>query len=129
MPSNSLNTQSLPESSRDELPVAERLNASGEDSGNLGKQEDGLNTHLRDHLGSLFEGLLFLSEPEFDAAILGVARRIGQEDVIAYDYNKVCDIVSDMIGDDDPSNVVEYVEFNILGAYVGERTPVFIDIV
>jgi len=73
--------------------------------------------------------VLFLSEPEFDAAILGVARRIGQEDVIAYDYNKVCDIVSDMIGDDDPSNVVEYVEFNILGAYVGERTPVFIDIV
>jgi len=72
---------------------------------------------------------LFLSEPEYDEAILGVARRIGQDDVIAYDYNKVCDIVAEMIGDDDPTTVVEYVEFNILGAYVGERTPIFVDVV
>jgi hypothetical protein len=73
--------------------------------------------------------LLFLSEPEFDVAILGVAKRIGQEDVIAYDYNKVCDVVAEMLGDDDPMTVVEYVEFNIIGAYVGERTPVFVDVV
>lgn len=73
--------------------------------------------------------LLFLSEPEYDEAILGIARRIGQEPVVAYDYNKVCDIASVLINDDEPSNVVEYVEFNIIGAYVGERTPVFVDIV
>ena len=72
---------------------------------------------------------LFLSEPEYDEAILGVARRIGQEAVVAYDYNKVCDIASALINDDDPTNVVEYVEFNIIGAYVGDRTPVFVDIV
>lgn len=72
---------------------------------------------------------LFLSEPEYDEAILGVARRIGQEAVVAYDYNKVCDIASTLINDDDPTTVVEYVEFNIIGAYVGEKTPVFVDIV
>jgi hypothetical protein len=72
---------------------------------------------------------LFLSEPEYDEAILGVCHRFGQEAVIAYDYNKVCDIASTLINDDDPTNVVEYVEFNIIGAYVGERTPIFVDIV
>ena len=72
---------------------------------------------------------LFLSEPEYDEAILGIARRIGQEDVVAYDYNKICDIAATLINDDDPTTVMEYVEFNIIGAYVGERTPVFVDIV
>jgi hypothetical protein len=128
MPSNSLNTQSSPESSRDELPVAERLNASGEDSGNLGKQEDGLNTHLRDHLGSLFEGLLFLSEPEFDQAIVGVADRIGMSTVVVYDTTKIIDILCERDGMD-REEATEFYEFNILGAYVGEQTPMFISLV
>ena len=37
--------------------------------------------------------------------------------------------IADDYGDDDPTTVVEYVEFNILGAYVGERTPIFVDVV
>lgn len=73
--------------------------------------------------------LLFLSEPEYDEAIIGVAHRIGQEDVIAYDYNKVCEVVAKMIGNDDIMEVMEYVEFNVMGAYVGERTPIFVDVV
>ena len=72
---------------------------------------------------------LFLSEPEYDEAIIGVAHRIGQEDVIAYDYNKVCEVVAKMIGNDDIMEVMEYVEFNVMGAYVGERTPIFVDVV
>ena len=73
--------------------------------------------------------LLFLSEPEYDDAIIGVAHRIGQDDVIAYDYNKLCEIVAKMIGNDDIMEVMEYVEFNVMGAYVGERTPIFVDVV
>ena len=73
--------------------------------------------------------LLFLSEPEYDEAIIGVAHRIGQDDVIAYDYNKVCEVVAKMIGNDDIMEVMEYVEFNVMGAYVGERTPIFVDVV
>jgi hypothetical protein len=72
---------------------------------------------------------LFLSEPEYDEAIIGVAHRIGQEDVIAYDYDKVCEVVAKMIGNDDIMEVMEYVEFNVMGAYVGERTPIFVDVV
>jgi len=72
---------------------------------------------------------LFLSESEYDEAIIGVAHRIGQEDVIAYDYDKVCEVVAKMIGNDDIMEVMEYVEFNVMGAYVGERTPIFVDVV
>jgi hypothetical protein len=72
---------------------------------------------------------LFLSEPEFDDAILGVAKRIGQPDVIAYDSNKVYEVLAKMLDTEDYMVVFEYFEFNILGSYVGERTPVFVDVV
>ena len=73
--------------------------------------------------------LLFLSEPEFDEAIIGIARRIGQEDAIAYNANKVYEILAKQLNTEDWTVIFEYFEFNILGAYVGERTPVFVDIV
>jgi hypothetical protein len=112
MHSDSLNT--TPEGgSPDELPVyqKQRLNKRQE----LADDYDG--------------GLLFLSEPEYDDAIIGVARRIGMEEVVAYDANKVYEIIAKMMNTDDMMEVFEYFEFNILGAYVGERTPVFIDVV
>ena len=73
--------------------------------------------------------LLFLSEPEFDEAIIGIARRIGQEDAIAYNSNTVYEILAKQLNTEDWTVIFEYFEFNILGAYVGERTPVFVDIV
>jgi hypothetical protein len=72
---------------------------------------------------------LFLSEPEFDEAIIGIAKRIGQPDVIAYDSDKVYEVLAKMLNTEDWTVVFEYFEFNILGAYVGERTPVFVDVV
>jgi hypothetical protein len=67
------------------------------------------------------EGLLFADG--FDDAIIGIAERIGMEPVVAYDINKIIEILArDMPKED----AVEYFEFNILGAYMGERTPVFV---
>ena len=67
------------------------------------------------------EGLLFADG--FDDAIIGIAERIGMEPVVAYDIHKIIEILArDMPKED----AVEYFEFNILGAYMGERTPVFI---
>ena len=68
-----------------------------------------------------YEGLLFADG--FDEAIIGVAERIGMEPVVAYDTNKIIEILSREMTEDE---AVEYFEFNILGAYMGERTPVFI---
>ena len=114
MHSDSLNTQ--PASSPDELTrdPAQRLNK---------RQE------IVDDFGNGDGEFLFLSEPEFDEAILGVAHRIGQPDVIAYDTDKVYQILAKMLDTEDWTVVFEYFEFNILGAYVGERTPVFVDVV
>ena len=68
-----------------------------------------------------YEGLLFADG--FDEAIIGVAERIGMEPVVAYDTNKIIEILSREMTEDE---AVEYFEFNILGAYMGERTPIYI---
>lgn len=76
---------------------------------------------VREELSEEFEGLLFADG--FDEAILGVAERIGMEAVVAYSTPKIIEILSRDMTEDE---AVEYFEFNILGAYVGERTPIFV---
>jgi hypothetical protein len=65
-----------------------------------------------------YEGLLFADG--FDKAIIGVEERAG---VVAYDIDKIIEILSRDMTEDE---AVEYFEFNILGAYVGEKTPIYI---
>jgi hypothetical protein len=78
---------------------------------------------IREELSEEYGDLLFMSEVEFDEAIIGVAERIGMEAVVAYDTDKIVEILSrDMIEEE----AVEYFDFNIIGAYVGERTPIYI---
>ncbi len=62
----------------------------------------------------------------FDEAIIGVARRCTQTDLIAYDVEKIIEI---LIKRDGMSyeEAVEYFEFNIVGAWMGDATPCFID--
>jgi hypothetical protein len=122
MPSNRLNSSQIAGSSSGELASSEHLNAPETPAG---AHEERLNTDIREHLNDMFEGLLFLSEREFDAAILGVAERIGMSPIVAYDTAKIIDILCErdgMEGDE----AAEFFEFNIAGAYVGDRTPIFI---
>jgi hypothetical protein len=75
----------------------------------------------------------------FDEAIIGVAERIDLGPIVAYDKDKMIEILMrDMDVDQDDTQdgrsieeikfdlALEYFEFNILGAYVGEYTPIFI---
>ena len=70
----------------------------------------------------LFDGL--------EDALVGTCDRIGQPTLAAYDYDKCIEILAkDMTDsdDDDPYTMaVEYFDFNVIGAYIGESTPVFI---
>ena len=77
--------------------------------------------NIRDELSAYHDGLLFADG--FDDAILGVAERIGMEAVVAYSTPKIIEILAREMSEDE---ALEYFEFNILGAYVGERTPIFI---
>jgi hypothetical protein len=116
MPSNRLNI--LTGSSPDELSSSERLNAESL------PQELDERVNIRDTLAEEWDtDLLFLSDEEFDEAIIGVAERIGQSAVVAYDTTKLVEVLSRTMSVDE---AYEYFEFNILGAYVGERTPMFV---
>ena len=116
MPSNRLNI--LTGSSPDELNSSERLNAES-----LPHELDE-RVNIRDTLAEEWDtDLLFLSDEEFDEAIIGVAERIGQSAVVAYDTTKLVEVLSRTMSVDE---AYEYFEFNILGAYVGERTPMFV---
>jgi hypothetical protein len=116
MPSNRLNI--LTGSSPDELGSSERLNAESLPH----ELQPRLNIR-EERAGEWDAELLFLSEEEFDGAIIGVSERIGDEPVVAYDTTKIVEILSRSMTVDE---AYEYFEFNILGAYVGEKTPVFI---
>lgn len=62
---------------------------------------------------------------EFEAAIIGLGYRAGgMIAVVAYDYDKCIDILSNQGMSEEEA--IEYFEFNTLGAWVGENTPIFI---
>ena len=58
----------------------------------------------------------------YDAAIIGIVERPGLE-AICYDYRKVIEILMSEMSEDEAR---EYFSFNMIGAYMGEFTPVFL---
>ena len=105
MPSNSLNNDQIAGGSSGDPASEPRLN-------------------VREELSLEWDTeFLYLNEEEFDEAIIGVSERIGETPVIAYDTTKIVEVLSRSMTVDE---AYEYFEFNILGAYVGHKTPVFI---
>ena len=118
MPSNSLNRGGSPEEPAGD---PERLN-NGQPARNSGQDSKRLN--IREELADLWDqDLLFMSEPEYDDAIIGVMERAGGSPVIAYDTQKILDILERSMPMEEAQ---EFFEYNILGAYMGDKTPVYI---
>jgi hypothetical protein len=59
----------------------------------------------------------------FEEALIGTAH-IFTKTIALYDYNKCIDILMERDGMD-IEGAVEYFEYNVIGAYVGENTPAF----
>jgi len=59
----------------------------------------------------------------FDDAIIGYAKRCGQPALVAYDVEKCISILQ---RDMSYEEAVEYFDFNVAGAWVGEHTPLFL---
>ena len=80
---------------------------------------------IRDEIAERYPDLLVMDPDYLDAAIVGVVTRIGLE-AVCYDTNKVIRL---LMGHDKMSyeEAVEYFEFNMKGAWMGETTPVFIE--
>ena len=69
----------------------------------------------------------------FDDAVIGICQRFGQVPLVAYDREKCIEILMHQFKEDteiDQSQLyeeaVEYFEYNVIGAWMGEDTPVFI---
>lgn len=60
----------------------------------------------------------------FETAFVGICRRFSNSCAL-YDYQKCVDILveRDKMDYDD---AIEYMEYNVLGAYVGRNTPIFL---
>jgi len=69
---------------------------------------------------------LFMDPEYFDEAIIGVESNSVGMSAVAYSEPKIIEL---LIRHDKmtPDEAMEYYQFNILGAYLGENTPVFID--
>jgi hypothetical protein len=59
----------------------------------------------------------------FDEAVIGIVERAG---LLAVCYNRT-KIINILMRDMNYEEAMEYYEFNILGAYMGEHTPVYLD--
>jgi len=61
----------------------------------------------------------------FDEAIIGMAERINLGPIVAYDIDKMLEIMVERDGMT-YEEAMEYFDYNILGAWLGENTPVYI---
>jgi hypothetical protein len=62
----------------------------------------------------------------FDEAIVGLVARCGMEPVVLYDAAMMRDLLVARDGMTE-EEAQEYLDFNVFGAYVGERTPMHLE--
>ena len=60
----------------------------------------------------------------FDEAIIGVGQQFDKPDRLIYDYDK-CLLILMTDQSFTEEEAIEWMEFNVKGAYVGEGTPIF----
>jgi len=64
----------------------------------------------------------------FEEAFIGMCTRFGMEPVAAYDRDKCLEVLVQRAGMS-YEEAVEYFDFNVIGAWVGDQTPVFLTLV
>ena len=68
----------------------------------------------------------------FDDCIIGVLERFGMDSIVLYDKQTVIEKLMkessapDELGDLAMEQALEYYEYNMLGSWIGERTPGFV---
>ncbi len=61
----------------------------------------------------------------FDDAIIGYSQRINDPTLAVYSWELMVKILMERDGMSD-EEAMEYIEYNCLGAWVGERTPIIV---
>ena len=68
---------------------------------------------------------LFIGDPgdtTFDEAIVGIGCRCGQPALLVYSYTKLVQVCAKQGASEEEA--AEYADFNIVGAWHGEHTPI-----
>jgi hypothetical protein len=78
---------------------------------------------INEYLESIGESTLLADG--FDEALIGFSQRMNEPMLAVYSYEKMVQVLMD---NDDLSydDAVEYVDFNVVGAWVGEQTPIIV---
>jgi hypothetical protein len=81
----------------------------------------------REALYDLYPDSEFMFMNGHDEAIVGIVEYFGSQQQLCYDKEKVLQklMKSGMTYEE----ACEYFDFNIIGAYMGEQTPVFIELI
>ena len=82
---------------------------------------------IRDELAGYYgDDLLFLDEEYFDRAIVGVVHQCNNT-LVCYSQPMVIQLLMEH-SEMDEEEALDYFYFNVVGGYVGEKTPVFLEI-
>lgn len=78
---------------------------------------------INEYLESIGESALLADG--FDEALIGFSQRMNEPMLAVYSYEKMVRVLMD---NDDLSydDAVEYLDFNVVGAWVGEQTPIIV---
>ena len=69
--------------------------------------------------------LLFIDPEKFDKCIIGVATRCGIPCSVVYDKDELIKVYMDEGMNEEEA--LEFISFNVEGAYVGETTPLIME--
>jgi len=78
----------------------------------------------REYLQDVHPDVLLMEPPGMDVAILGLVERCGAEPVLCYSYKKLVEYFESEGMTNEEAR--EWVDHNVLGAYVGEGTPMIL---
>ena len=79
---------------------------------------------IREQIAENYPDLMVLEPEYFDDAIVGLVQRIGM-DTVCYDKDKVIELLMVHEGME-YLEAIEHFEYNIIGSWVGDTTPVFL---
>ena len=63
---------------------------------------------------------------EYDSCIAGIGWRTASDPVLVYDRAKILEFLQTEMTEED---AIEHYEFNIVGSWVGDGTPIFVELI
>ena len=75
------------------------------------------------HLKNISESALLMDG--FDEACIGFSQRINEPMLAVYSYQKMVDTLIER-DEMDYEEATEYIDYNCLGAWIGEQTPIIV---